>query len=409
MAIKLLTTTLKQPLLLMRSEEYNIYIDESITYRHIDEHAFPEQFITAFCVIPVCNIKKFNKYYFQYVYKSRKGAEIKSTNVSDKENRNILKNSKKYLTKSLIFSRPAYMLDSFEHNKQALSLALDLRSYIAPVKRLVKAIKVDATTHYVKFNILIDQTSRNGINPYVSYSQELLGKMANEISTQNLKYIFTYHVLDSKQSYGIQLADMLAGAYRKECSYIKTNEKVKIIPFAYLLEKGPEKLKQDQIFLKLFGYVAYTRLLLGPDAEELPNLQYSQKWYYNIKSLRIKINRFYKRIIINHNLSSTISLAYRILTDCNNVTLSSKRKRILEEINMLNKTLKPLALINGLNANEFILQFSNKVKDKNYHKTIIQITTNIESVQKVVKKEEYDTFNRGLKYFNRNILQILNK
>lgn len=65
----------------------------------------------------------------------------------------------------------------------------------------------------------------------MSLNKQLLDRLAQEVSDSDNCVVINYQTVDSKESYGIQVADMFAGAYRKELSYHRNEPLVSLIPF----------------------------------------------------------------------------------------------------------------------------------------------------------------------------------
>ena len=79
--------------------------------------------------------------------------------------------------------------------------------------------------------------------------------------------IFTYQTCDSKQELGIQMADMLVGAYRKQEKYAANDDNTTLIPFNVTSMIDTLNFQNQGTFLKLYGLVSLT--MKGPTKKDL--------------------------------------------------------------------------------------------------------------------------------------------
>lgn len=224
-------------------EHFKIYIDESILYEQQEATMIAKRFIVAFYTIKTDDIEKLNHTYRQAIYSNKSSHEKKSNQVSDKTNRQALKVAQNYLVDATVLERSAYDYNQFGAWKKNMFLSLELLSYIQPIKNILLTLKEFTKTAEIMVDVIIDRTSQNWIDPCLILNKNLLERLAKEISDPDKNIKINYHTADSKESYGIQVADMLAGAYRKELAYHRNEPLVNLIPFPYHKEVLDSKLQ----------------------------------------------------------------------------------------------------------------------------------------------------------------------
>lgn len=235
-----------------KKKKYTIFVDETSSYdASIGQsgNAYPTNFITTFCVLDAINVKKFNKSYRNKIYANNSKKEIKSLNVSDKTNRLALQVAEPYLVYALVFERKAHYFQAYDTLSPDIHFALDLYSYFNPLENILQYLvslnpNVDLLIH-LKLDEVTYFKTPNHFKLIKSYLHDLENKYTN--ANRNLQFIF--EMVDSQRHMGIQLADMLAGAYRKEEQYEVSGEKVKLIPFDYQLQISNQNLEHDTDFL----------------------------------------------------------------------------------------------------------------------------------------------------------------
>lgn len=398
MTSNLLTTNFKLPLLLPHTDTYNIYIDESIAFNPDNKSG---KFIVSFCAFPKDKISLFNKEYFFTIYTGKTMREIKSTSVSDKRNCLALRIAQKYLTAAQIFQYQYAPI-----NKKSANLAFELRCYILPLEQLIQKLRDQSEANRVLCNIFIDQTSQNNASPYQEYNQQLLNSIAQKLSTEQQLVDCSYNTLDSKESYGIQAADMLAGAYRKELTYQENSDPTQIIPFSYNRQViSFTDFSEDQDFLKLLGLIAYNNVFTE-EQDKIKPINTPKVNLDIIFKVKIALHKlFYEKILFGQNATKkVVNQTLKNLDLALNVADSYSKEQIILRLSQLNEILYKSFKPNTPSSGSFIRTLSKKNNEKHFKKTIANISKNIIYMNSIdLSASQRQRFVKALKSFNANI------
>lgn len=383
-----LETRFKQPLLLENTQTFNIYVDESILYNQANEDIVATHFFTAFYTIEEKKLDQFNQDYHQNIYANGAKKERKSTSVPDQVNRLALEVAGKYMTNAFVLERQAYDYSKYADWKQNLFLSLELMSYIQPIQSILKVIKKVTNASKIIVNVIIDQTNRNSVDPCLSLNKEFLNRLAQENSDDQTHFEINYETVDSKLSYGIQAADMLAGAYRKELVYKQSNYTTNLIPFDYDKKVLASSLEDNSEFLQIFGKLIYQQIpqvqwnslqKQEPAKTTKTILKPNRPSFTDICILILnKIKDFVSSYFPNDVWERTISL----LEEMKRYTNLELRKQIILMIEQLNRKLYSLCKKFIHSGGNFITELSIKTDNSHYTKTISNIETNLNLINK---------------------------
>ncbi|WP_297818622.1 DUF3800 domain-containing protein [uncultured Lactobacillus sp.] len=372
------------------TKQYHIFIDETISYSYENNRMMQaKNFYTAFVVLPTFCIDELNERYFQKMYHSKSQKELKSSNVSDTVNKKALEIVKPYLAQAYIYQRPAYISNKSNANAQLIQQALILQSYIYPLKVIIQDLRKQNPDVDLKLHINIDETNLNKQLDNQYFTFKVLNKILDELGERD-KVSFSYNICDSKKALGIQIADMLAGAYRKQEKYENSGDNTQIIPFQInrIKEQG-EPIKNDT-FLNLYGMISLE--MAQPQKEDLRNF----------KKLLTQPVTNYEIQAMNQFTQATSNL--------NKISQIKKddylNKQVVKQILQLNtsiiRIIKPLP--KGYHKN-----LSRKFSDKNTNKTIDNMLKNLDKLKTFdLTKIQSLRLNHRLKRFN-TILQNLLK
>ncbi|RVU71854.1 MULTISPECIES: DUF3800 domain-containing protein [Lactobacillus] len=399
-----LETNYQQPLLLQDLRHFIIYIDESISYQQYEEKMRAHRFITAFYVIENSKLAPFNHLYQKQLYPSSGLKEKKSNLVSDRVNQKALKIAGQFMTNALICERNAYDYSQFGEWKKNMYLTLELVSYILPIKQILEKLKEQTAAPKMLVDVVIDRTSQNNIDPCRGLNEKFLQKMIREITVPNLQFEITYQTADSKTNYGIQAADMLAGAYRKERLYQDSDSETNLIPFTYENMKLKPSLKDNPDFLKVFGELTFEQLPnIDPVTFKAPQIKDKnipvKKHWHPLNSLLnfLKSFKHPKKLAAKPNTINN-------LQQLNFVDDNSQRVEIVVLLKTLNKHLKKIALHYDFSGQNFITSLSKKVDTKHYQKTIANLLNNVKLLTNTqLTSSQRRKFNRSLHDFNRAV------
>lgn len=388
------------------TEHFKIYIDESILYDQQDTDMIAKRFIVAFYTIKASDIGKLNNTYKQIIYSNKATHEKKSNQVSDKTNRLALEISQNYLVNATVFERSAYDYNQFGSWKKNMLLSLELLSYIQPIKDILFHLKEHAKTAKIMVDVIIDRTSQNCIEPCLRLNKNLLERLAEEVSDEEKDIAINYQTADSKESYGIQVADMLAGAYRKEMSYHQNEPLINLIPFPYQRKVLDSELQRNPEFLKILGQIVY---------DQMPQIQIpAPKSIFNNKTIVenkctyhpiTKLKEFFKRKYNDFHIGkNTFLKTMYLLHKLESINSNKERVQVIAVCSKLNKHLGTFAKGMGIKPNDFALTLSQKTNDKNYEKTLNNLRHNLDQLEEMCNdKFERRFIMRELKVFNTQI------
>lgn len=385
----LLATKHQQPLLLENSQFFNIYIDESILFHQTEDKTTPTHFLTAFYVIEQKLVTKLNTNYQNTIYFDGSTKERKSNQVPDKINRLALEVAKKYMTSVFILERTAYNYEEFNDWKQNIHLTLELLSYIQPIQNILTSLKKIVTAPKIFVNVIIDRTTQNCIDPCQSFNQSFLQELAKNASDINTSFKISYQTADSQNSYGIQVADMLAGAYRKEIVYRQSDHPVKLIPFQYEKKILNPVLENNSDFLKIFGHIIF---------EQIPTLKWNQiKADEPINSnpstqtitppsrlhpLRNIVQKFKEKLLTKKSsFQNNLRQTQLLLKQLKLITDTATRQDTISLLIQLNNQFLIICQGDSLTSNYLINELSTKTDTAHYQKTIENIQRNLNLIK----------------------------
>lgn len=128
-----------------------------------------------------------------------------------------------------------------------------LQSYIYPIKRIIEDLRQENPTVNLKLHIYLDQTNLNSQLESEYFSCKLLSQIIKNLGEEN-NVFFTYQTCDSKQELGIQMADMLVGAYRKQEKYAASDDSTILIPFKVTSMIDTLDFQNSRYFLEIIWF-----------------------------------------------------------------------------------------------------------------------------------------------------------
>ncbi|MDK6868734.1 DUF3800 domain-containing protein [Lactobacillus paragasseri] len=347
------------------TKEFHIFIDESISFQSQSNNT-TEKFYTGFLVISTFQLKDLYNRYFQKIYHSHYKKEKKSVNVSDTMNRLALDIVKPFLTNAYICRRPTYHKNDTTLDNTIMQQVLMLQSYIYPIKRIIEDLRQQNPVINLKLNIYLDQTNLNSQLESEYFSCKLLSQIIKNLGEEN-NVFFTYQTCDSKQELGIQMADMLVGAYRKQEKYAANDDNTTLIPFNVTSMIDTLAFQNQDTFLKLYGLVSIT--MKSPTKKDLTAFK---KFLKN--ALDSDSYQYPKR-----NNFNTIRAK---LTKAKNKTYQEEFNRKLVRILVsLNKSLTKI--YGNKLPKAYIKNLSQKYNRNNCNRTIANMQRNINKLQKI--------------------------
>ena len=347
------------------TKEFHIFIDESISFQSQSNNT-TEKFYTGFLVISTFQLKDLYNRYFQKIYHSHYKKEKKSVNVSDTMNRLALDIVKPFLTNAYIYQRPTYHKNDTTLDNTIMQQVLMLQSYIYPIKRIIEDLRQQNPVINLKLNIYLDQTNLNSQLESEYFSCKLLSQIIKNLGEEN-NVFFTYQTCDSKPELGIQMADMLVGAYRKQEKYAANDDNTTLIPFNVTSMIDTLAFQNQDTFLKLYGLVSIT--MKSPTKKDLTAFK---KFLKN--ALDSDSYQYPKR-----NNFNTIRAK---LTKAKNKTYQEEFNRKLVRILVsLNKSLTKI--YGNKLPKAYIKNLSQKYNRNNCNRTIANMQRNINKLQKI--------------------------
>lgn len=347
------------------TKEFHIFIDESISFQSQSNNT-TEKFYTGFLVISTFQLKDLYNRYFQKIYHSHYKKEKKSVDVSDTMNRLALDIVKPFLTNAYIYRRPTYHKNDTTLDNTIMQQVLMLQSYIYPIKRIIEDLRQQNPVINLKLNIYLDQTNLNSQLESEYFSCKLLSQIIKNLGEEN-NVFFTYQTCDSKPELGIQMADMLVGAYRKQEKYAANDDNTTLIPFNVTSMIDTLAFQNQDTFLKLYGLVSIT--MKSPTKKDLTAFK---KFLKN--ALDSDSYQYPKR-----NNFNTIRAK---LTKAKNKTYQEEFNRKLVRILVsLNKSLTKI--YGNKLPKAYIKNLSQKYNRNNCNRTIANMQRNINKLQKI--------------------------
>ena len=294
--------------------------------------------------------------YFQKIYHSCRKKEKKSVNVSDTMNRLALDIVKPFLTSAYIYQRPTYHKSDNSLDKAIVQQVLILQSYIYPVKKNIEDLRHQNPAVDLKLHIYLDQTC------------------------------------DSKKELGIQMADMLVGAYRKQEKHGVNDENRSIIPFKVTSMVDTLDFQDQDTFLKLYGLVSLT--MKSPTKKDLTAFK---------KVLKNELDSDSHQHQETNNFNTIRMKLTKAKTKTDEEEVNRKFVKILISLN------KFLLKIYGKKVpSAYINNLSRKYNHKSCNRSITNMQRNINKLQKVqLSKLKIFILRLGLKRFNKQLDKLL--
>ena len=291
-------------------------------------------------------------------------------------------------------------------------------SYFNPLENILQYLaslnpNVDLLIH-LKLDEVTYFKTPNHFKLIKSYLHDLENKYTN--TNRNLQFIF--EMVDSQQHMGIQLADMLAGAYRKEEQYEVSGEKMKLIPFDYHLQISNHNLEHDSDFLKMYGLLSFSQVLNSVAQKNAIKAQsnHVEKAYIsgNLKHVassnmpvepntQTKIHplQHLDMLVQKHRFNKNLKKTRRSLTTCltNNSDTEFRQKTTPYLVSLSKAILENVENTNG--------QFA-KVKQKDnpttHQKNIVVLFNNLNKLTNLeLEADSIYLINQALKRFNHRI------
>lgn len=221
-------------------------------------------------------------------------------------NRLALDVVKPFLTSAYIYQRPTYHKHADSLDNAIVQQVLMLQSYIYPIKRIIEDLRQQNPTVNLKLHVYLDQTNLNSQLESEYFSCKLLSQIIKKLSEENHVF-FTYQTCDGKQELGIQMADMLVGAYRKQEKYAASDDNTILIPFKVTSMIDTLDFQNQDTFLKLYGLVSLTmKALTKKDLTAFKKVlkneldsdshQYQKVNHYNFNTIRTKLTKAKNKI-----------------------------------------------------------------------------------------------------------------
>ena len=231
---------------------WSVYVDES--YWGPDFH---NRMVTSFYAIDDEKQKALHQKYTERIISRNPDIEIKSSRVSDRLNIEAVKASKGFKAIYGFCESNHEAIANNDSVPDTLALAYLIETYLFPVEYILRELKERVTLPKLQVKICID--SRPNLEPSSDFSlmaPYFLTYLENKYSDQNLQIELSWQTLDSEQSIGVQIADMLCGAYRKQKTYELVEPAVKMLPITYFKKVCPDDYHYDQELMAIYGLLA---------------------------------------------------------------------------------------------------------------------------------------------------------
>lgn len=247
-------------------EQWTVYVDETYLNQM-------QKIVTSFWAVKKQNEKDIFAQYKNLVYAADTKDEAKSTMVSDFLNTQALSTTQGHAAVYVISSFDTSQIDQNHKEEKKFRTAVSIYAYLMPLDRILKQIKYKtANKQNVAVKVIIDRLENfEPGSPFSNYASYFLDKIAQQNNSARIKFLLSWGMEDSKKSIGIQIADMMCGAYRKEKMYQKFQPDVRLIPFKYEKFNANEDLFHNPTFLQTYALV---RLL--PEMSQ-PKIKTDQK------------------------------------------------------------------------------------------------------------------------------------
>lgn len=231
---------------------WSVYVDES--YWGPDFH---NRMVTSFYAVDDKKQKALHQKYTERIISRNPDIEIKSSRVSDRLNIEAIKASKGFKAIYGFCESNHEAIANDNSIPDTLALAYLIETYLFPVEYVLRELKERVTLPKLQVKIYID--SRPNLEPSSDFSLMVpyfLTYLENKYSDQDLQIELSWKALDSAQSIGVQVADMLCGAYRKQKTYELVEPTVNMLPITYFKKVCPDDYHYDQELMAIYGLLA---------------------------------------------------------------------------------------------------------------------------------------------------------
>ena len=201
--------------------------------------------------------KALHQKYTKQIISRNPDIEIKSSRVSDRLNIEAVKASKGFKAIYGFCESNHEAIANDNSVPSALTLAYLIETYLFPVEYILRELKEQVKLPKLQIKIYID--SRPNLEPSSDFSlmaPYFLTYLENKYSDQDLQIELSWRTLDSAQSIGVQVADMLCGAYRKQKTYELVEPTVNMLPITYFKKVCPDDYHYDQELMAIYGLLA---------------------------------------------------------------------------------------------------------------------------------------------------------
>lgn len=230
-----------------KEEKWVVYVDE--TYLN-NMH----RIVTSFWAINQEREGKVFSKYREVVYSTGIALEAKSNVISDDLNTRALATTKRHAAKCVISDLDISSMDSNIISDQKFKTAVQIYSYLLPVNQILQQIKRYRRAGKISVSIVIDYLSNlaDG-STFSKYAEYFLQQIGAGNSTDKIKFSLSWGMIDSRKSIGIQIADLICGAYRKDLAYQQFQPDLELIPFSYEFFHPREKILENKDFLQTYS------------------------------------------------------------------------------------------------------------------------------------------------------------
>lgn len=338
----------------LTNEKWIVYVDE--TYLEPDH-----RIITAFWAINKSKEEKVFAKYRNIVYSVERKLEAKSTRISDAFHVQALKSIKGYRSKCVISDFNLAEFTKTEEPNKFLKTAIGIYAYLMPIQAILKQIKQVTKAQNIHVQIIIDNlTNFQPGSQFALYSRYFLNRIENEMNSNKLNFKLEWTMDDSEERLGIQIADLICGAYRKEIMYRKFQPDIELIPFKYLKFNSDKSLFQNKDFLQIYALLQLIpepkpvkkEIKTVPEKDEKPKLHL----LYDFKDLKILIKEIDRFLIdnLNNPIENLVLICDVLHQYFNQIFQDTKRYLALRQ--KYTKKKDCLLIINNFRKNLIVLE-----------------------------------------------------
>lgn len=233
---------------------WDIFIDE--TYLSKIEEKKVSSIVTGYFCIPENRKNDVYRKYQEKVYAKRKDIEIKSAFVSDQMNTDALQASRGVGAIYAVQQSSLGYKDDTRLETEFATEAILLTNYLAPIENLLKKIRSKVNTPQLEVNVCLDERQEFQNSSFKKWANYLVTRLGDKLSDDKLSISIQVVIGVSKDSFGIQIADMLCGGFRREYLYKSIENHAPIIPFKYILIERFNSAFEDSDFLKTYALIS---------------------------------------------------------------------------------------------------------------------------------------------------------